>query len=199
MRKKDCFGFGVEPQFAQNHFFVVLPPAREKSRPVQIYERYRWTSKEEAEAAAASGKIVYADGQFLTDGDILRLEISRYKWNLVRKELTAAFNARLRAERKPVGKFETGGVPVWRVFGKEMMTLLWGIEDCDPSNIPTALRNWNGLLPEERWWLYTMTNAATGQLGDKRGWRTALRYALCENPVIEERHIQQSLWNEDKA
>ena len=196
MRKKDCFGFGVEPQLAQNHFFVVLPPARDKTRPVRIYERYRWTSMEEAEAAAQTGTIVYADGQFLTDGDILRLEISRYKWNLVSKELSAAFNARLKAERKPVGKFETGGVPVWRVFGKEMMTLLWGIEDCDPANIPTALRNWNGLLPEERWWLYTMTNAATGELGDKRGWRVALRYALCENPVIEERHIQQSLWKE---
>ena len=79
-----------------------------------------------------------------------------------------------------------------------MMVLLWGIEDCDPGNIPTALRNWNGLLPEERWWLYTMTNAATGQIGDKRGWRVALRYALCENPIIEERHIQISIWKEEQ-
>lgn len=198
MRKKDCYGFGVEPQLARNHFFVVLPPVREKTRPVQIYERYRWTSKEEADAEKEAGKIVYANHQFLTDEDILRLEIPRYKWNMVRQELTAAFNARLREERKPTGKFAAGGIPVWRVFGKEMMVLLWGIEDCDPGNIPTALRNWNGLLPEERWWLYTMTNAATGQIGDKRGWRAALRYALCENPIIEERHIQISIWKEDQ-
>ena len=197
MRKKDCYGFGVEPRLAQNHFFVVLPPAREKARPIQIYERYHWTSKEEAERA--EGKPVYANYQFLTDGDILRLEISRYKWGLVSRELAAAFNVRLKAERKPVGRFAAGGVPVWRVFGKEMMLLLWGIEDCDPGNISTALRNWHGLLPEERWWLYTMTNAATGQIGDKRGWRTALRYALCENPIIEERHIQESIWQVEET
>ena len=37
-----------------------------------------------------------------------------------------------------------------------------------------------GLKPEERWWLYTMTAAATGlahQTG--MGWRAALRQALC--------------------
>ena len=69
-----------------------------------------------------------------------------------------------------------------RLFGKEMMVLLWSIEDSDPSVISTAIRNWKGLLPEERWWLYTMTNAATGGLKDKKGWRKALRFALCENP-----------------
>ena len=30
-----------------------------------------------------------------------------------------------------------------------------------------------------------MTNAATGGLKDKRGWRKAVRYALTENPVEE--------------
>ncbi|OQA08275.1 MAG: hypothetical protein BWY65_01547 [Firmicutes bacterium ADurb.Bin373] len=72
-----------------------------------------------------------------------------------------------------------------KLFGKEMMVLLWGIEDCDPSVIPTAIRNWKGLMPEERWWLYTMTNASTGHMKDKKGWRVALRYALCENPIEE--------------
>ena len=51
--------------------------------------------------------------------------------------------------------------------------------------IPTAIRNWKGLMPEERWWLYTMTNASTGHIKDKKGWRIALRYALCENPIEE--------------
>ena len=48
-----------------------------------------------------------------------------------------------------------------------------------------AIRNWKGLMPEERWWLYTTTNASTGGLNDRKGWRTALRYALCENPIYE--------------
>src|SRR5690606_4423509 len=39
--------------------------------------------------------------------------------------------------------------------------------------------------PEERWWLFTMTNAATGHAitGRGKGWRRAVRFALTENPV----------------
>jgi hypothetical protein len=43
--------------------------------------------------------------------------------------------------------------------------------------------------PEERWWLYTMTNAATGNISDRKSWRTALRYALCETPVVERKQL----------
>ena len=59
------------------------------------------------------------------------------------------------------------------------------IEDADPSLIPAAIRNWQGLAPEERWWLYTMTNAATGHAltGRGRGWRKAIRFALTETRV----------------
>ena len=44
--------------------------------------------------------------------------------------------------------------------------------------------NWEGLAPEERWWLYTMTVANTGQALIHRGvgWRKALRAALTETP-----------------
>ena len=28
-----------------------------------------------------------------------------------------------------------------------------------------------------------MTNASTGRINDTNGWRTALRYILCDNPV----------------
>jgi len=40
-------------------------------------------------------------------------------------------------------------------------------------------------MPEERWWLYTMTAAASGDYVSGRGvgWRKAVRYALTENPV----------------
>ena len=35
-----------------------------------------------------------------------------------------------------------------------------------------TLKNWLGLAPEERWWLFTMTNAATGHAiaGRGKGW-----------------------------
>ena len=71
------------------------------------------------------------------------------------------------------------------MLGKELTVLAWAIEDADPSTVPTAIANWQGLAAEERWWLYTMTAAATGNYlaGRGRGWRKALRYALTENPV----------------
>jgi len=34
-----------------------------------------------------------------------------------------------------------------------------------------------------------MTNASTGKINDNRGWRMALRYALCENPVDESNQL----------
>jgi hypothetical protein len=69
--------------------------------------------------------------------------------------------------------------------------------------ISTAVRNWLGLAPEERWWLYTMTNASTGHaLNDRnKGWRKAIRFALTENPISNQallkrrEEFQQSLFS----
>lgn len=166
------YGFGFNPSLSKNHFFVLIPVSRDEK--VQVYERFGWTE----------------DGiQQIEKIDVLRMEISKHKWNLLSEELASEFNARLKKEKMRTGKFAIGGTPVERLFGKELMVLLWGIEDSDPSVIPTAIRNWKGLMPEERWWLYTMTNASTGQLKDKKGWRIALRYALCENPIEEDPQI----------
>ena len=42
------------------------------------------------------------------------------------------------------------------------------------------------LAPEERWWLYTMTVATTGQAMRKGiGWRKALRAAIADNPFVK--------------
>ena len=142
---------------------------------VQVYERYTWNTEGE---------------QMLGITDKLRLNISKHKWKMIKDTLTAEFNARLKKEGLRVGKFTaSGGTPVERLFGKEIIVLLWAIEDCDPSLVSTAVRNWKGLMPEERWWLYTMTNAATGEIHDKKGWRKALRFALCENPVVERKQM----------
>jgi hypothetical protein len=166
--KELTYGFGVNPEISTNHFYVLIPD--NIADYVQIYERFKWTE----------GNI-----QEITKADILRLEISKHKWNKISSEFAAEFNARLKKEKLKTGKFVKGGTPLEKLFGKELMILLWGIEDCDPAVIPTAIRNWKGLMPEERWWLYTMTNASTGQIKDKKGWRIALRYALCENPIEE--------------
>lgn len=177
MNNRDVtYGFGVNPKLSTNHFYVVVPTS--SSQNVQIYERFKWTDEEE---------------QKIEKADILRIEISKHKWNKISADLTSEFNARLKKDKLKVGRFIIGGTPVEKLFGKELMVLLWGIEDCDPTVIPTAIRNWKGLMPEERWWLYTMTNASTGHIKDKKGWRIALRYALCENPIEE--NPQRSLFD----
>ena len=166
--KKDYVGFGYNPKESDNHFYVVIP--EEKAQDVEIYERFHWDDEE----------------QTIKKQDVLKLKVPRYKWSKIVESLTKEFNIRLKADKKPQGKFKAGtSVPVEKLYGKEMMVLLWGIENNDPAGIPTAIRNWMGLQPEERWWLYTMTNASTGGINDKKGWRTALRYALCENPIDE--------------
>ncbi|MGI6782970.1 MAG: DUF3780 domain-containing protein [Aminivibrio sp.] len=161
------YGFGYSPSRSDNHFYVIIP--KETAGEVEVYERFHWDEGE----------------QKITARDILKLRLSRHKWAKLSRDVAAEFNARLRAEKKPSSRFLVGETPVEKQFGKELMVLLWAIENNDPSGIPIAIRNWKGLLPEERWWLYTMTNASTGKINDRRGWRMALRYALCENPVNE--------------
>lgn len=173
MSDKDVtYGFGVNPKLSTNHFYVIVSPTNNEK--VQVYERFGWTDGEE---------------QKLEKADILRIELSKHKWSKISADLAAEFNVRLKKEKIKTGRFVIGGTPVEKLFGKEMMVLLWAIEDSDPSVIPTAIRNWKGLMPEERWWLYTMTNASTGYIKDKKGWRIALRYALCENPIEENPQI----------
>lgn len=113
---------------------------------------------------------------------ILRCELPRSAWDAVSAELRTEFNRRLKQDGKPAGRWGADDTAVQRLLGKEMLVLLWAIENPDVSAEETAVavRNWLGLKPEERWWLYTMTAAATGyahQVG--LGWRRALRDALC--------------------
>ena len=64
--------------------------------------------------------------------------------------------------------------------------LAWAVEQCEPGLYGNAVRNWTGLRPEERWWLFTMTAAATRPRQDVGvGWRKALRFALTENPLAD--------------
>ena len=177
--RKDIIGFGFNPAESENHFYINIPSPKATEDRISVYERFRWDAEGE---------------QKIRSRDIRKLEIPAHKWRLLVDTVTNEFNARLKQDKLPVGKFAAGGVPVEKRFGKELMVLLWAIENNDPSGIPTALRNWLGLQPEERWWLYTITNASTGTINDsKRGWRVALRYALCENPVDDRPYRQLSL------
>jgi len=172
--RKDAIGFGFIPLESEHHFLVIIPRGQKDN--VIVYERFQWQENEEVQNI----DFVY---------DKPKVKISKYKWKQIEDALRIEFNERLKKDGIPVGRWKSGQVPVQRLLGKEMVLLMWAIEDCDPSVIPTAIKNWKGLSPEERWWLFTMTNAATGYIGDKRGWRKAVRYALTENPVGETKQM----------
>jgi len=173
--KRVCLGFGFRPDESRHHILVCIPEKRDSS--VIIYERFGWQDEERKQTVNVYGE------------DKAKAEISKHKWNLLVDTLRTEFNSRLKKQKLPVGRFVIGQTPLERLLGKELLVLVWAVEDCDPANVPIAIRNWLGLAPEERWWLYTMTNAATGNLDDRRGWRKALRYALCENPIAEQRQV----------
>ena len=166
--------FGFDPQESAAHFLVNIPAGVQGL--VEISEHLSWDAGRIATSTHFGAERV--DGQ-------IRSRVPRPKWNAIAEVVRAEFNARLKAQGKRPGRWQTGFNPVSRVLGKELTVLAWAIEDADPATVPTAIANWQGLAPEERWWLYTMTAAATGNYlaGRGRGWRKALRYALTENPV----------------
>jgi hypothetical protein len=167
------YSFGFEPQESRYHFVVEIP--RGGDAPIKISEHLTWDD-ENGSSPVTSG--LGQDGQ-------LRVLLARLKWDAIADEARVQMNLRLKKIGKKSGSWRSGPNLVRRELGKELVLLAWAIEEADPSLIPIAIANWNGLVPEERWWMYTQTAAATGHgINDRgRGWRKAVRYALTENPV----------------
>jgi hypothetical protein len=178
-KKPVCLGFGFCPEESAHHFLVTIPASNRED--VLISEHMSW---DECEAATPP---TFAFGE--AEGK-LRVVLPRAKWNAIADETRVEFNKRLKQDGLKSGSWKTGANPVSRLLGKELVLLAWAIEEADPALIPAAVKNWLGLVPEERWWLYTMTSAATGHAiqGRNKGWRKAVRYALTENPVSDVLH-----------
>ena len=49
-------------------------------------------------------------------------------WDVVSPEARAEFNRRLKAEGKPAGRWGADETAVQRLFGKELLVLLWAVE-----------------------------------------------------------------------
>ena len=167
-------GFGFQPEESEHHFVVLVPPGNRQD--VLISEHLSFNSE--------TGYVAPSVGLGPHDAK-LRVMLARAKWNAIADDVRVEFNRRLRHDALPPGRWKTGNNPVARLLGKELTLLAWAIEDADPALVPAAVKNWLGLAPEERWWLFTMTNAATGHAlhGRGKGWRKAVRFALTENPV----------------
>lgn len=206
--RRKVYDFGFDPAEGPHHFQLV-----DLGRDgVTVYESFLWD--EGGGAAAGHGRPTgrpgraddhggpagrsdrvdrVADGHrpFPVEpgpGPVLqprpKAMLDPYRWSRIAPAAAAEFNARLRrmGRRPAKWKRETLLAPY---FGKELVLLMWAVEDADPAVIPNVLANWSGFAPEERWWLYTTVNATAGhpEHGKDRGWRKAIRIALAENPT----------------
>lgn len=173
-------GLGFLPDEARHGFLIDVPKGSGQSDMVCITE-HRGSDLDSlgvSDTAAAS-----------PSDPSLRVVIDRNRWLMLAPAFWEEANRRLRANGLPAAKFQKNPskpVPVHPSLGKELCILCWAVEEASPDDIPNALHNWEALAPEERWWLYTMTVATTGQAMQKGlGWRKALRSALADNPFVK--------------
>lgn len=166
-------GFGVPKTLSPHHFIVEVP--RGNSQPILITEDLGNPSSS-------------------TDCDVLdRVVLPRTHWTEIRGPVKRTFNERLKVHGLATSQWKVGTNPVDRMLGKELCVLAWGIELLELERVPYALRNWLGLRPEERWWLFDMVAATVGgPEGKGRGWRMALHYALGDTPETAIRNARQS-------
>lgn len=185
MRAKPCatrkvVGLGFLPEEARHGFLIDIPRGSGASDNITITE-HRGDDIDHLGARAVEAP---------SPGDpSLRVIINRARWLALTPEFWEEANRRLRANGLPAAPFQKNPgkpVPVHPSLGKELCILCWAVEEASLDDIPNALHNWEALAPEERWWLYTMTVATTGQAMQKGiGWRKALRAAIADNPFVK--------------
>ena len=173
-------GLGFMPEESRHGFVIDVPKGIGGEDLIFITER----RGEDLDHLGANA----TQSRSLTD-PALRVTIDRARWLALAPAFWDEANRRLRANGLAISKFQKNPskpVPVHPSLGKELCILCWAVESASPDDIPNALRNWESLAPEERWWLYTMTVATTGQANQKNiGWRKALRAALADNPFVK--------------
>ena len=178
--KRRVVGLGFLPDEARHGFLVDVPKGTGADEFIGITE-HRGADLDHLGVRVSAAPNPADPG--------LRVLIDRTRWLVLAPAFWEEANRRLRANGLPVAKFVKNPakpVPVHPSLGKELCVLCWAVEDAPPSDIANALRNWEALAPEERWWLFTMTVATTGQALQKAiGWRKALRAALADNPFVK--------------
>ena len=178
--KFKSIGLGFVPDESRHGFLIHIPKGTAKGDLISINE-YRGDRFSGVEVTALQAPPP-AD-------PMLRVTLSRARWSALAPGFWEEANRRLRANGLATArltKSPTKPIPVHPSLGKELCVLCWAVEEASIDDIPNALRNWEALAPEERWWLYTMTVATTGQAMKKGvGWRKALRAAIADNPFVK--------------
>jgi hypothetical protein len=183
--KTNILDFGFNPNDTEHHFLVFVKPGKKE---VVIFEQFQYDPQ------INWSKLAY---EVTGANSTAKVILPYLKWELIKEDVRVEFNRRLKNNDQKVANWKPESNYLHRLFGKELLVLAWAVEDADPGAINLAVQNWLGLKPEERWWLYTITNAATGHAiqGRGKGWRKALRFALTENPVTTNR-IDMNVYND---
>jgi len=180
MAGRKIIGLGFLPEEARHGFLIYIPKGQAAHEMVFIAEH------REIDLAPLGSQMM--NTPTLNEAS-LRVAIDRKRWLALAPAFWEEANRRLRANGLPHAKLQKNPskpVPVHPSLGKELCVLCWAVEEASLDDIPNALRNWEALAPEERWWLFTMTVATTGQAMQKGiGWRKALRAALADNPFVK--------------
>jgi len=173
-------GLGFLPAEGRHGFIVTIPKGTGAEDRIQIREE----RSIEVDLLKSGKELAVPDAD-----PSLRVSIDRRRWNDLAPGFWEEANRRLRANGLTTHKFTKSPLyplPVHPSLGKELCLLCWAVEQGPREDIPNALLNWEALAPEERWWLFTMTVASSGQaLQKEKGWRKALRFALAENPFLK--------------
>jgi hypothetical protein len=138
-KKPGCQGFGFCPDESTHHFLVTIPASNREE--VLISEHFTW------DEISAATPPTFAVGE--PEGK-LRVLLPRVKWDAIADEMRVEFNQRLKRDGRKSGSWKTGPNPVSRLLGKELVLLEWAIEEADPALTAVAIKNWLGLVPEER-------------------------------------------------
>ena len=154
---KEIIGFGFDPSESKHHFLILIP--KTATSKVAIYERFEWGTLEDENAVVLSTLSLFDEPEQKIDQrfDRLKCELSRAKWKEIENAVKTEFNQRLKVNGQKAGSWKQGQNALQRLLGKELTLLCWAIEDCDIKVIPTAIKNWQGLKPEERWCNYGYT------------------------------------------
>jgi hypothetical protein len=166
--EKKTIGFGAPNEMDPHHFTVEIPAAR--TEPVVITEHFG----------------LHGGSNGLADS-VVRCRLPRAAWSVIAEEAKRVLNERLKEKKLSSSRWSSGKNKVERLLGRELCVLAWGVEAAPKELVPNAVRNWVGLRPDERWWLFSMASSMTGGVDDADiGWRKAIRIALTENPTGEE-------------
>ncbi|SMC82939.1 DUF3780 domain-containing protein [Polynucleobacter kasalickyi] len=177
---RKVLGLGFLPDEARHGFLIQIPKGTSSGELISITE-HRGNDLDQLGT-------IETNIPSPTDSS-LRVLIDKGRWLALAPAFWDEANRRLRANGLPVAKFQKNPskpVPIHPSLGKELCILCWAVEEASPDDIPNAISNWEALAPEERWWLFTMTVATTGQAMQKGiGWRKALRAALADNTFVK--------------